>query len=649
MKKLLLIIALFIGGHIHAQNTYNKFQWQANPVIHKIDTAFKDAAAVYVADDRIAEYVMEKAGFFQYRTLHRIVHINSDKGIESFNKIYLPFDEGLEMEDVKARTILPNGRIIELDRNNIKDLKDDDGQYKIFALEGLEKGCEIEYYFIQKRNPSFFGREVLASHIPVMKAHFELIAPEHLFFETKSYNNLPDSKDSINNEKRYLTIDDAQIKEVNEEKYSMYQASLKRVEYKLSYNKAKNPSERMFTWNELAKKVYDIYTSIGDKDKKKIKDLYDDIGIKGTTESEKIVAIENYMKKNFMTREDMSNEDADDLGKVIKGKLASHQTLCKLYAAVMSMAGVNYQIVFTGNRSDYTLDKNFENWNNARNILFYFPSTRKYLAPTELEYRYPWIPPTWAASNGLYCIGTTIGNFTTAIGEIKPILMEDFEHTYSNMDISVRMDKDDALIMDVKQLYGGYTAPNYRVPFVFLPADQQNNVLKELIKFGTNSENIITHSFENREMEQADPYKPFVINASVKSTNMVERAGEKMIVKIGEMIGPQSEMYDAGQRSTPIDVGFPHSLIRTISFTIPDGYKVKNLNDLNINQEVKDNEKESMGFVCNYEQKGNLLKITIKEHYNHIFYSIQQYDQFKKVINAAADFNKVVLILDKAS
>lgn len=649
MNKLLLIPFLLFAAGLKAQNTYNKFQWQATPAIHTIDTAFKDAAAVYVADDRIEEYVIEKTGFYQYRTLHRIVHINNDKGIESFNKVYLPFEEGLDMEDVKARTILPNGRIIELDRNNIKDLKDDDGQYKIFALEGLEKGCEVEYYFTQKRTPSFFGREIIASKIPVMKAHFELISPEHLGFETKSYNNFPDSKESVNNEKRYLIIDDTHIPEANEEKYSMYQANLKRVEYKLSYNKAKNPTERMFTWNELAKKVYTLYTTVGDKDKKKIKDLFDDINIKGTSNAEKIAAIENYMKKNFTTREDISDDDADDLGKVIKSKLASYKALCKLYAALLGTAGVEYQIVYAGDRTNYTLDKNFENWNNARNLLFFFPSTRKYMAPTELEYRYPWIPPTWGASNGLYCVGTTIGNFTTAIGEIRPIAMEDFVNSYSNMDINVRMDKDDALIMDVKQLYGGYTAPSYRVPFVFLPADQQRNVLKELIKFGTNSENIITNSFENREMEQADPYKPFVINASVKSANMVERAGEKMIVKIGEMIGPQSEMYDASQRTTMIDVGFPHSLIRTITFTIPDGYKVKNLNDLNINQEVKDNDKESMGFVCSYEQKGNLLKITIKEHYNNLFYPVQQYDQFKKIINAAADFNKVVLILDKAS
>jgi hypothetical protein len=244
-------------------------------------------------------------------------------------------------------------------------------------------------------------------------------------------------------------------------------------------------------------------------------------------------------------------------------------------------------------------------------------------------------------------VTTTIGNFTTAIGEIKFIPMEDVKHSYSNMDMTLKMEKDDALVVSVKQIYGGYTASSYRMPFVYLPADQQHEVLKQMVKFGTNSENILSHSFENKEMEQADPYKPFVINASVKSTNLVERAGEKLIIKIGEVIGEQAEMYQAKARTTPIDVGFPHVLDRTIELVIPEGYSIKNLGDLNISEVYKESDKEIMGFVSSYNLSGNVLKITINESYNRVTYPIEQYEQFKKVINASADFNKVVLVLDK--
>lgn len=646
MRFLFSLLLLSAVIFLHAQTSYNKFQWKDKPALHTIDTGYADESAVYVTDDRINEYVIEKDGFFLYRTIHRIVHINNDKGIESFNKIYLPFDEGIEMMDVKARTILPNGKIVELDKDNVKDWKDDDGQYKIFALDGLTKGCEVEYYFTLKKYASLFGREILSSGIPAMNGHFELIAPKHLAFETKSFNDLPDSKDTTISDKKYVVINDSKIDGAEDEKYSMYQANLKRVEYKLSYNLDKNANERMYTWNELAKKAYEIYTDIGDKDYKKIKELADVIGIKGS-EISKAIAIENYLKKNFITRKDIDDGDADDLGKVIKNKVASHKAIVKLYIGLLTIANVNFQLVLTGDRENYIIDQKFENWNNAANFLLYFPSTKKFIAPTEVEYRYPWIPPSWGATNGIFCVATTIGSFTTAIGEIKRIPMEDAEHNFVNMDVNLSLDKNDTVTLDVKQMYGGYAAANYKLPFVFLPEDQQKNVLKEMVKFGTNSENILSHSFENKEMEQDDPYKPFVINASVKSTNLTERAGEKIILKIGEVIGEQAEMYDTKSRTSPIDLEFAHSLIRNIVFTIPDGYKIKNLQDLNINNVYKENDKELMGFVSSYTVEGNKLKIHIREFYNQVTYPKTLYEPFKKVINASADFNKVVLILDK--
>jgi hypothetical protein len=68
---------------------------------------------------------------------------------------------------------------------------------------------------------------------------------------------------------------------------------------------------------------------------------------------------------------------------------------------------------------------------------------------------------------------------------------------------------------------------------------------------------------------------------------------------------------------------------------------------LNISETYKDGEVLTMGFVSRYELAGNTLKIKIQEDYRNIAYPLEQYEVFKKVINAAADFNKVVLILDK--
>ena len=142
-----------------------------------------------------------------------------------------------------------------------------------------------------------------------------------------------------------------------------------------------------------------------------------------------------------------------------------------------------------------------------------------------------------------------------------------------------------------------------------MPLDEQNKFLKALLQFGTNSENVITSSFENKELEQSDPYKPFIINATVRSAGLIERAGGKIILKIGEMIGEQVQMYDEKPRQNPVELMFPHSLERNIAFTIPDGYKIKNLDDLMLNQSYTENGNVVMGFVSRFTQEGNKIKV----------------------------------------
>ena len=76
MRNTLFAILLFVSGLIHAQSGINRFEWKAKPELHTIPSNFKEAAAVYVFDDRIIEYAFEKDDLFLFRTLHRIIHIN---------------------------------------------------------------------------------------------------------------------------------------------------------------------------------------------------------------------------------------------------------------------------------------------------------------------------------------------------------------------------------------------------------------------------------------------------------------------------------------------------------------------------------------------------------------------------------------------
>jgi hypothetical protein len=133
----------------------------------------------------------------------------------------------------------------------------------------------------------------------------------------------------------------------------------------------------------------------------------------------------------------------------------------------------------------------------------------------------------------------------------------------------------------------------------------------------------------------------------VNSGDLLERAGNKILLKIGMAIGPQVEMYQEKARHFPIAIEYPHFEERTIEFSIPDGYTIKNPEALKMEQVYKENGEQTMGFVSDYKLTGNKLLVHIMEDYRKTVYPVSQYNDFVKIINASSDFNKIVLVLEK--
>jgi hypothetical protein len=490
---------------------------------------------------------------------------------------------------------------------------------------------------------------VLQSRLNVLHTRFEIVSPERLVFETRSYNGLNASTDTVISAKRIVRLEHTDMAALDEEKYSMYTANLKRVEYKLSYNTARNASERIFTWNGLAKNVYGVNSEFSDGEVKKMAKFVDEKGWKKlANEQQKIAAVENYMKKNFATREDINQSESSNIEWILKTKMCSHRGMIRLFSAALSALGINYEYVICGSREDYAVDRSFENWINCENELMYFPSLRKYLAPTETENRFPWINPTWGASTGIFCKKTTIGNFTSAIAYVKQIELESPDISKSDMDINIVLNKAlDTAILDTRGISSGYFCTFLRSAFNYNSDENKQLIIKSLVKQTFGTEKIISSSVQNAEFENYFENKPFILHAKVEAPQLVEKAGDKILLKIGEVIGSQVEMYQEKKRVTPIELSFGHVMDRKITFEIPAGYKIRNAKDLVFDTEYKDNGQATMGFVSNMKMKGNVLEVNIHEQYRNTFYPVEQYDPFVKIINTAADFNKVVLVLEK--
>src|SRR2546429_3128705 len=120
-----------------------------------------------------------------------------------YNKVFLQFTEQSEIISIKARTILPGGKIIDLPQSKILDVVEEGKKYKQFAFEGVEKGCEVEYIYTVKKPVSFFSTENFQSkYSPTQRAEFMLAVPSRLVFDVKGYHNFNVDRDTVINEKR---------------------------------------------------------------------------------------------------------------------------------------------------------------------------------------------------------------------------------------------------------------------------------------------------------------------------------------------------------------------------------------------------------------------------------------------------------------
>ena len=97
-----------------------KNAWSDKPLLHETSKEFSTSGAVAILDDRTIEYKNEGKEMYLYNTYHRIYKINNDKGIEMFNKVYIPVYENGTILQIKARTILPGGRVVEVPSEKIK-------------------------------------------------------------------------------------------------------------------------------------------------------------------------------------------------------------------------------------------------------------------------------------------------------------------------------------------------------------------------------------------------------------------------------------------------------------------------------------------------------------------------------------------------
>jgi hypothetical protein len=644
----LLVLTFFLCiPFVLAANGVVPYEWEKDRKRFVLSAKEKENAEYILKNHSHYQYTLEDDQFVVYSTFHRIIFVNSNEAIQKHNRLYIPMYNTIELVDVKARAINKEGKAVYFDKNNLKEMKDENGDksYRIFAVEGVELGSEVEYFYTRKMYGSLFDRVYTQTDVAIKNSSFYLSSPSHLKFDFKSYHGFPQITKEEGEELNVYRASMQDVTSIKEEPFAYVDANRKRIEFKLAYNTARSAA-RLYTWDEAAKNFYSRLTALSKDDEKALDKFYKALG---DNTAEKIdVRIFNIEKKiKTMIKIDRENggENLDQISAISKYKVASNEGITRLFLAIFSKAGINTHVVVTCNRENSKFDPDFDSWGYLDEYLLYFPDTKGFIAPYTFETRYPFVPYHFTANQGLFIEPFSMAGVKSGLASVNKIPAIEYSRNYDNLDIEVRFSEDlSSNAIRQRREFAGYNATFFTPFYPLFSKDDQKNMVEELTKASAPDADIKKWIAEPR---QNGIDENFVVDVDFNSSHFLEKAGPRLIFKAGELIGAQTEMYRDDKRNLDVENDFNRLYDRVIKIELPAGYSIRNPDDLKFNVTFKEKDQTPFAFISNYELKGNVLEIKINEYYQDIFVPVARYEEFRKVINAAADFNKVKLVLEK--
>lgn len=650
MKQIFIYALLVIPAILFGQTEFESYNWNTFSSTSKADTIQSQNGAAVTLERRITEVYLNKEKYFEeIYVYHKKIRVDSHDALNQYNKIYVSLDNVIEILNIQARFIAPNGKITVLPKESIKQIANlnNDGDYKTFAIEGGEVGGQIEYFYTLRKKFDSYSGYYMQDEIP--KANVEVIYsyPSKISFKIKGYNGFPAF--TLNTENQDKTYQKAMIRFIpaveSEVKYANYKASLMRFEFSMIYNHF-NSLLRTYSWKTACENTYNNLYALSKNDKAIIQTLLDQINLPAGDLTQKIRTLENWVKSNIAISKEMGYQK--ELSEMIRLKQASNYGAVRIIVALLQAANINFEFMETGSNETRPFDPDFNCMNFLNEYLIYFPEIDQYLAPAAPDYRLGLTPDDYQGQYGLFMRPINYDDKLKSLAyDIRQIPVHKCNINTDTLNIELNLNVDESAIQaKIHRETQGALGRTFQSYFPYLNDEKKKELVSLFFRMGKQNSVVNKYQVKNETPDNIG-FRPISWDVDLTANSLIENAGNDLVFHIGETIGEQSELYQEKSRTIPVHVGALHKYYRRIVFNIPKGYKVANPENLNMHVEMKNANETSCIFTSKAEIANNQLIITSDEYYLEECYPASRYNEFRSVINASADFNKKTILLKK--
>jgi len=248
----MVVAAYFLStpSHVRADNAP---EWLRAVSQNKLPDYPPDTDAVVLLDQR--ETVVKNSGDIEtrYRRAYKLLRTEAAK---EYGGVVVNFDQETQISFLKAWTIMPDGRQIEVkEKDAIEGTAAGalftDQRYKYIKFPEANPGSVVAYEYVQKHRPFVFEDNwSFQRHIPCQRARFSLQIPAGWEF-TAHWANFVEQKPQTTADNQYLwEVQDVPAIDVEPEMPALY-AIAGRMDVKYFPRDPKLRAKTSGTWNDL--------------------------------------------------------------------------------------------------------------------------------------------------------------------------------------------------------------------------------------------------------------------------------------------------------------------------------------------------------------------------------------------------------------
>ncbi|MCA1816794.1 MAG: DUF3857 domain-containing protein [Acidobacteria bacterium] len=510
------------------------------------------------------------------------IKIFTDRGRESQSKVEIPFLNGVKIKDVAARTIKPDGTIVELKKEDVfeKTVVKAGGlklRAKSFALQGVEPGAIIEYRWreVYSNASADYTRLEFQREIPVESITYH-IKPSKIIVGARAMRFQTFHMDAPRFEKEkdgFFVTTVENVPAFREEPRMPPEDQVRRwillyysadekpqpAEFwkRVGRNLAENTKDRIKANDDVKKAAAEIVGG-AQTPEQKLERLYDYCRLKIKNLSSDAAGLTSDEREKLKS----TGKPADTL----KRGQGTAGDVGELFAALANGAGFDARVAVMADRSRIFFDPKFADSYFIRLVCvavkvgddwrFYDPS-ETYLPAGMLPWQEEMEDALVADAKEPFFVKTPLS---------PP------DRSVERRTARLRLLEDGTLEGDVKIEYTGHLGNDKKNYNDDDSPQQREDTLKSAVKSRLSTAELSDIKIEN----VTDPVKPFTYSFKVRVPGYAQRTGKRLFVQPAFFEHGVAPLFATSDRQNMIYFNYPWSEEDDVEIALPEGFALDN-------------------------------------------------------------------------